>query len=253
MTPLGGDASVSFVAGELYCPHMGALLPDGMVGPNGSLRCAFHGYEFGADGVELKNRCARLSTVPLHVRDGWLLAYQGPDCIVSRPADWPEAELSWTRVDVDVPPIFVMANPFDFEHLLSVHEYGPEQRVINRSFDEHFGHLEYETSLVESGMTRRLRARYEFERAASIRSTFWVDEELRGEVRLYLNWSTEHGTTIHLGVLGVDDTARALSIASRLELARDRKIWNRIRLDRLSSGASTQVREFLAWAYPGSQ
>jgi hypothetical protein len=113
--------------------------------------------------------------------------------------------------------------------------------------------LSFQTSLREGGQTRPLRAEYSVERAGSLRVRFWISDEFRGEVRVYLRPVGPASSELNIAVEADSRFAQALDRSVRNEFRRDARIWDTMRLDRTFMAESTNsplVRAFEAWLYP---
>ena len=120
---------------DAYCPHLGAHLGRGRVeGEN--LRCAFHGFQFGADGRCVRAygksvpRKARLGTWPIREHNGFIFAWYHPEGI--EPA-WeipvlPGLEEGWTGFrtttrKVASHPQETSENSVDAGHFVQLHTF----------------------------------------------------------------------------------------------------------------------------------
>lgn len=120
-----------------YCPHMGAHLGAGKVeGEN--LRCAFHGFQFGAHGRCVRTaygkgvpRKAKLDTWAVRDRNGYIFAWYHPE---GKAPDWevpvqPGPSEGWTRFStrsmrVKSHPQETSENSVDIGHFVEVHGFG---------------------------------------------------------------------------------------------------------------------------------
>jgi phenylpropionate dioxygenase-like ring-hydroxylating dioxygenase large terminal subunit len=139
-----GDGRVALYrteAGELhamvpYCKHMGSDLSVGEV-VGDQLRCAFHHWHYGPDGVCSKipsgdriPSAARLQTFPVAERNGVIWIFWGPEPLYAVP-DFagldPDKEMASLAFEIDfreicaVPPWVFTANIYDIVHNRVVH------------------------------------------------------------------------------------------------------------------------------------
>lgn len=114
---------------DARCPHLGADLSQGRVEVEG-IRCAFHGWTFGADGqcrrapghAPPPDRCARV--YPVQERWGFVWIFNGPAPLFELPATEPGGRW-WTVAlrpkRVACHPHLVLANGLDLSHYESLH------------------------------------------------------------------------------------------------------------------------------------
>ena len=122
---------------DAYCPHLGAHLGAGKV-EGESLRCAFHGFEFGGDGRCVRTaygkavpRKAKLGTWPIREHNGYIFAWHHPEG--QQPA-WevpvlPGPAEGWTAfrtraIKVKSHPQETSENSVDTGHFVQVHGFG---------------------------------------------------------------------------------------------------------------------------------
>ena len=134
---------------DAYCPHLGAHLGDGRV-VDESLRCPFHGFEFGSEGRCVRTPYpggrppakARLESLPLRENGGFLLAWYDRD----GRAPWfetPDLELEgWTGFAVHGfhfrgHPQEVSENSVDLGHFGPVHAYARAEVVDDAVVEGH--------------------------------------------------------------------------------------------------------------------
>lgn len=123
------DESGCVHAIDARCPHLGADLTQGTV-EGDALRCAFHGWCFGADGVcrdapghrHAPDRRAR--TYPTEERWGLVWIFNGPTPLFDLPLPdggqrWRTLRLPQQRVACH--PHVVLANGLDLSHYEAVH------------------------------------------------------------------------------------------------------------------------------------
>ena len=123
------DAHGQAHAIDARCPHLGADLSQGRVTPEG-LRCAFHGWTFGADGAcraapghrDPPGRCARV--YPLEERWNLLWLFNGPRPLFALPT--PDPGRRWRTLmlpaqRVACHPHLVLANGLDLAHYETLH------------------------------------------------------------------------------------------------------------------------------------
>lgn len=126
-----GDDGVARVV-DAYCPHMGAHLGDGKVEGDG-LRCFFHAWKFGPDGVCVDVPCmpkpvaARVQAWPTAERYGMVWVWTGPEATHPLPAvpelgddDPGHARVAGHFVKKCHPNV-MMINAIDAQHFNSVH------------------------------------------------------------------------------------------------------------------------------------
>jgi phenylpropionate dioxygenase-like ring-hydroxylating dioxygenase large terminal subunit len=120
---------------DAYCPHLGGHLGDGSVHGD-SLRCPFHGFEWGVGGHCVKTGYgtkpppqARVPSWLLREKNGLLLTWFDA---LGRPPDWEVPSLEeegWTPfriecVEVDSHPQETSENSVDLGHFTRVHHFG---------------------------------------------------------------------------------------------------------------------------------
>ena len=139
---LGGAEIVVFrtetgapVGLSAWCPHLGADLGVGGKVEGETIRCAFHGFCFGADGACASTPygkrvppAAKAATVPLLERHGLILAWHGAnneppsfvidDVDTSEWTDWREHTF-----DLRGHPQEIAENSVDFGHFAEIHGY----------------------------------------------------------------------------------------------------------------------------------
>ena len=82
---------------DAYCPHLGAHLGKGGCVEDGRIVCAFHGWAFDADGVNVDipyadrtNKKARVRAFPTVERNGMVMFWYHPDADVKPAWEIPE-------------------------------------------------------------------------------------------------------------------------------------------------------------------
>jgi phenylpropionate dioxygenase-like ring-hydroxylating dioxygenase large terminal subunit len=115
-----------------YCRHLGADLALGKV-VGDDVRCAFHHWQYGADGVCTKipasekiPRAARLFKFPTAEKWGLIWAFNGERPLFDVPGfpGFDEAGLNWRTIeafDLPVEPWVPFTNSMDFQHLRVLH------------------------------------------------------------------------------------------------------------------------------------
>lgn len=115
-----------------WCAHLGADLSVGDV-VGGEIRCAFHHWHYGADGVCSKIPSgdaipprARVTALPTVERWGLIWAFNGTEPLYPSPEfpDFVERELRYRVVPVTEFPLehwVVLTNSVDFQHLRVLH------------------------------------------------------------------------------------------------------------------------------------
>jgi phenylpropionate dioxygenase-like ring-hydroxylating dioxygenase large terminal subunit len=122
-----GDGRVRAI--DARCPHLGADLSQGRVEAAG-LRCAFHGWTFGAGGacVEAPGHAQppdrRARAYPVEERWGFVWVFNGPEPSFDLPD--PDPGIRWRTVAlrpqrVGCHPHLVLANGLDLSHYESLH------------------------------------------------------------------------------------------------------------------------------------
>jgi aminopyrrolnitrin oxygenase len=114
---------------DARCPHLGADLAQGTV-EGDALRCAFHRWCFGPDGIcrdapghrQAPERCAR--TYPTEERWGLVWIFNGPAPLFDLPS--PEGSKRWRTLTlppqrVGCHPHVVLANGLDLSHYEALH------------------------------------------------------------------------------------------------------------------------------------
>jgi nitrite reductase/ring-hydroxylating ferredoxin subunit len=122
---------------DAFCPHLGAHIGYGGRVEGDNVVCPFHGWTYGADGVNVRipyagrpNRQARLRCWPARESGGMILAWHHPDGTDPTWEMGDIAELSDsdfvppTRTDfeIHVHPQEVFENSVDLAHFLTVHQ-----------------------------------------------------------------------------------------------------------------------------------
>ena len=120
-----------------YCPHLGAHLGSAKV-EGESLRCAFHGFEFGADGRCVRTaygkavpRKAKLRAWRIREHNGYLFAWYHPE---GKQPDWevpvlPGPAEGWSAfstrsMKLNSHPQETSENSVDIGHFVQVHGFG---------------------------------------------------------------------------------------------------------------------------------
>jgi len=134
---------------EAYCPHAGAhlavnstsyIVRDGEQVSGESIRCPFHGWRFGPDGVcdEIPYgpctipKAARLKTWPVEERAGIVWMWHDPeggepDVALPPFAEWAMGGQGWVRWQLDdfgqlaVHPVEIVDNMADIGHMTPIH------------------------------------------------------------------------------------------------------------------------------------
>jgi nitrite reductase/ring-hydroxylating ferredoxin subunit len=118
---------------DARCPHLGADLGHGRV-EGETVRCAFHGWRFGADGRcrEAPGLAApparRVRVYPTVERWGWIWFFNGPRPLFPLP-DVPPGERMWPcrlpSQRIPCHPHLVIANGLDVPHFSALHAMEP--------------------------------------------------------------------------------------------------------------------------------
>ncbi len=116
-----------------YCAHMGADLSGGCVEGN-TLRCAFHGWQYGENGKCVGTRIgaappknAAVFAFPTRERWGLIFAFNGEEATWELPdLDYADDELMVieapvTKINCD--PEMITANAFDWQHFATLHDF----------------------------------------------------------------------------------------------------------------------------------
>ena len=152
-----GGASVM----SAYCPHFGADLSLGAM-VDGALRCAFHHFEFGADGRCLRTgsgdavpRYADLFAFPTVERYGIVWAFNGERAAWELPG-FAIAEESlvlrhYPVMTLPCDPWMVIANTADFQHFRFLHDFEIDFESVGQSFRWHPNGLSMELPAVLPG------------------------------------------------------------------------------------------------------
>lgn len=147
---------------EAHCKHLGAHLGHGGQVVGDCVRCPFHGWEWGPDGInaaipnqDRPNRSKRLRVWPVIEQHGLVFLWHHPegaepgwemlDVFGCYPEfDFPPERYyppypSFVRKDVDEPvhPQIVLENSADSAHFEFVHGASVTPRVLHWSYDEH--------------------------------------------------------------------------------------------------------------------
>jgi len=138
------DASGAINCVADACPHRSAPLSMGRVGEDGSLRCFYHGWAFGKDGVKthegseevdsykedgsLKKNACRTKSFAAEVVDGLVYVWRGPllEADASKlPRKVPDATPTYpvdTVLDYKVGFEYIVENNLDSVHLFHLHD-----------------------------------------------------------------------------------------------------------------------------------
>jgi phenylpropionate dioxygenase-like ring-hydroxylating dioxygenase large terminal subunit len=126
------DAAGVVAMQSAWCPHLGADLGGGKVGPDG-LRCPFHGFVFNGEGVcvatgygQAPPARARLEVRPVIERHGLLFAWWGPGAPDWTPDDLSDdgyAPMRLRQWDLRGHPQETTENSVDLGHFPVVHGY----------------------------------------------------------------------------------------------------------------------------------
>src|SRR5208282_3340728 len=115
-----------------YCSHLGADLSNGSV-IDGEVQCAFHHWQYGADGVCTKipvsdkiPRLARVRSFPTSEKWGLVWAFNGQKPLFEMPEfrDYDESQLTYRIAplgELPVEPWVAFSNTVDFQHLRALH------------------------------------------------------------------------------------------------------------------------------------
>jgi 3-ketosteroid 9alpha-monooxygenase subunit A len=162
-----GESGKVYVT-EAYCPHMGAhlaknttsyIVRDGEQIEGDSIRCPFHGWQFGPDGAcknipysDFVPKAARLKTFPVVERAGTVWIWHDPEGLEPN-FDLPDfgghhdapGWVNWKidfMGDLDIHPIEVVDNMADFGHFVPIH--GAKDFVyFANEFKDHIVHQYY--------------------------------------------------------------------------------------------------------------
>ncbi len=138
-----------------FCRHVGADLALGEVDGD-VLRCAFHHWEYGQDGLcsripaaDKVPQTARLFSFPTEERFGLIWAFNGEQPLYDLP-HFPTVptERVVSRVfeiePLPVDPHVLLTNPFDFQHVAVMHGATMEDEPTNFDFGDHTVEFESE-------------------------------------------------------------------------------------------------------------
>ena len=141
-----GESGTPYIV-DAYCPHMGAhlaknttsyIVRDGEQAVGESIRCPFHGWQFGPDGVcnhipysDFIPKAAKLGTYPVVERAGVIWMWHDPEGL-EPDVDLPNfgghyGEPGWVEWrldhmgDLDCHPIEVVDNMADMGHFVPIH------------------------------------------------------------------------------------------------------------------------------------
>ncbi len=129
------DAGGKPVVQSAYCPHLGADLAVGEI-VNGSVRCPYHHWSFGADGrcVDIPDekkipKAARISNYPAVEKWGLIWAFNGEKALYEAPElpNISEKDVVFRARRHGVRPLegwISTSNSVDFQHLKTVHGLG---------------------------------------------------------------------------------------------------------------------------------
>jgi len=133
------DASGEINACADACPHRSAPLSMGRVSPDGSLRCFYHGWEFGKDGVRtdaesyradgsLKRNACKLKNFAVAEVDGIVYVWRGrlleadPSLLPRKVPDATPTYATDTVLDYNVGFEYIVENNLDSVHLFALHD-----------------------------------------------------------------------------------------------------------------------------------
>jgi nitrite reductase/ring-hydroxylating ferredoxin subunit len=132
---------------DAYCPHLGAHLGIGGKVVGSSLRCPFHGWEWGSDGhcrhIPYAKRIppnARLRTYPVVERNGAVWFWYDPEDApptfdIPVIAEWGDAEYGseWDHHTwvIRAHPQDILENGIDWPHVMPVHGFDAPSGVVS--------------------------------------------------------------------------------------------------------------------------
>lgn len=134
-----------------YCKHMGADLSIGDVVGN-DLRCPFHHWQYGPDGVCTKipsgdriPPSARVTTLPTEERRGMIWVFLGTTPLYPLPdlVEWDEETIASRYFEVEfmeplrVDPWIFASNAFDYQHLRVLHNSPIDSDASTMEIHEH--------------------------------------------------------------------------------------------------------------------
>jgi 3-ketosteroid 9alpha-monooxygenase subunit A len=144
------DEAGAVVVVDAFCPHLGAHLGVGGTVVDGRLRCPFHGWEFGADGVCTRVPYAlhvpdgaRLRAYPVRGRNGMIFVHYDPDDrapeyeVPVMPEYGAPGFTPWSheRLTIATHPREIVENVVDVAHFGPVH--ATETHDFENEFDGH--------------------------------------------------------------------------------------------------------------------